>query len=144
MHLIDDLSSAASAGYGCWSAWPPMTDEPDAGAGSPHGQRQTSAASAQTFSEVDRPGPARAAASAGAKADCSASARRGGEQAPQVWRCRLPDGGLLDLGDRHRSRGQKMEHNADAAGDTAIAVLPTSDAPRADTEQPGDALLCDA
>jgi hypothetical protein len=54
------------------------------------------------------------------------------------------DGGLFDLGDRHRSRGQKTEHNADSAWDAAIAVLPTSDALRADTEQPGDAVLCDA
>jgi hypothetical protein len=54
------------------------------------------------------------------------------------------DGGLFDLGDRHRSRGQKAEHNADSAWDAAIAVLPTSDASRADTEQPGDAVLCDA
>ena len=54
------------------------------------------------------------------------------------------DGGLLDLGNRHRPRGQEAEHNADAAGDAAIAVLPASDAPRADAEQLGDAVLCDA
>ena len=54
------------------------------------------------------------------------------------------DGGLLDLGNRHRPRGQEAEHNADSAWDAAIAVLPTSDAPRADAEQLGDAVLCDA
>ena len=32
----------------------------------------------------------------------------------------------------------------DAAGDAAIAVLPAPDAPRADAEQLGDAVLCDA
>jgi hypothetical protein len=85
-------------------------------------------------------------------------ARRGG-----LFRCRLDeegggrprlgaavcpggdrDGGLLDLGNRHRPRGQEAEHNADPAWDAAVAVLPTSDAPRADAEQLGDALLCDA
>jgi hypothetical protein len=54
------------------------------------------------------------------------------------------DGGLLDLGNRHRSRGQKTKHDDDAAGDAAIAVLPASDAPRADAEQLGDAVRCDA
>jgi hypothetical protein len=44
------------------------------------------------------------------------------------------DGGLLDLGNRHRPRGEEAQHNADAAWDAAIAVLPTSDAPRADAE----------
>jgi hypothetical protein len=54
------------------------------------------------------------------------------------------DGGLLDLGNRHRPRGQEAEHNADAAGDAAIAVLPASDVPRADAEQLGGAALCNA
>jgi hypothetical protein len=54
------------------------------------------------------------------------------------------DGSLLDLGNRHRPRGQKAEHNVDSSGDAAIAVLPTSDASRADAEQLGDAVLRDA
>ena len=54
------------------------------------------------------------------------------------------DGGLLDLVNRHRARSQEAEHNVDAAGDAAIAVLPAPDAPRADAEQLGDAVLCDA
>ena len=54
------------------------------------------------------------------------------------------DGGLLDLGNRHRPRSQKAEHNVDAAGDAAIAVLPAPDGPRADAEQLGGAVLCDA
>jgi hypothetical protein len=53
------------------------------------------------------------------------------------------DGSLLDLGNRHRPRGQKAEHNVDSPGDAAIAVLPTSDASRADAEQFGDTVLCD-
>jgi hypothetical protein len=54
------------------------------------------------------------------------------------------DGGLLDLGNRYRPRGQQAEHNADPAGDAAIADLPASDASRADAEQLGDAVLGDA
>jgi hypothetical protein len=54
------------------------------------------------------------------------------------------DGGLLDLGNRHRLRGQEAKHNGDSAWDAAIAVLPAPDAPRADAEQLGDAVLCDA
>jgi len=50
----------------------------------------------------------------------------------------------LDLVNRHRAASQEADHKADAAGDAAIAVLPASDAPRADAEQPGNALLCDA
>jgi hypothetical protein len=53
------------------------------------------------------------------------------------------DGSLLDLGNRHRPRSQKAEHNVDSAGDAAIAVLPTSDASRVDAEQFGDTVLCD-
>jgi hypothetical protein len=34
------------------------------------------------------------------------------------------DGGLLDLGNRYRPRGQEAEHNADSAWDAAVAVLP--------------------
>jgi hypothetical protein len=49
MHLIDDLSSAASAGYGCWSAWPPMTDEPDAGALSAASPRRRAGQGAVVF-----------------------------------------------------------------------------------------------
>jgi hypothetical protein len=53
------------------------------------------------------------------------------------------DGGL-GLGDCHRPCRQKTEHNVDAAGDAAIAVLPAPEAPRADAEQPGGAVLCNA
>jgi hypothetical protein len=55
------------------------------------------------------------------------------------------DGGsLLDLVNRHCSRSQEAEHNTDSTWDAAIAVLPAPDAPRADAEQPGNAVLCDA
>ena len=54
------------------------------------------------------------------------------------------DGGLLDFGNRHRSCGQEAEHNADATGNAATAVLPAPDAPRADVEQLSDVALCDA
>ena len=54
------------------------------------------------------------------------------------------NGGLFDLADRNRPGGQEAEHDADAAWHAAIAVLPTSDAPRADAEQLSDAVLCDA
>jgi hypothetical protein len=53
-------------------------------------------------------------------------------------------GGLLDLGQRHRPRGQEAEHNVDPAGDAAIAALPTSHASRANAEQLGDTVLRDA
>jgi hypothetical protein len=54
------------------------------------------------------------------------------------------DGDLLNPVNRHHSRDQKTKHEADAAGDAAIPVLPAPDAPRADAEQPGDAVLCNA
>ena len=54
------------------------------------------------------------------------------------------DGSLLDLGNRDRSGGQQAKNNADPTWDAAVAVLPTSDAPRADTEPPGDAALREA
>jgi hypothetical protein len=54
------------------------------------------------------------------------------------------DGGLFDLGQRHRPGGQQAEHNVDAAWDAAIAALPASDASRANAEQFGDAVLGDA
>src|SRR5262249_50220232 len=54
------------------------------------------------------------------------------------------DGGLLDLGNRHRPRGQQAEYNADAAWDVVIARLPASDALRGDAEQPGNMVLCEA
>jgi hypothetical protein len=54
------------------------------------------------------------------------------------------DGGLLDLGDRYSPRSQEAEHDADAAGDAALAALPAPDASRADAEQLGDAVLCEA
>ena len=77
-----------------------------------------------------------------------APARRGGERAAQVWRCRLSGRGQRRRparpGQPSPSRSQEAEHNADAAGDAAIAVLPAPDAPRADAEQLGDAVLCDA
>jgi len=53
-------------------------------------------------------------------------------------------GGLLDFGNRHRLCGQEAEHNANAAWDTAIAVLPTSDTSRTDAEQPSNPVLRDA
>jgi sRNA-binding protein len=54
------------------------------------------------------------------------------------------DGSLLDLVNRHCSRSQEAQHNTNAAGDAAIAVLPAPHAPRADAEQPGNAVLCEA
>jgi hypothetical protein len=54
------------------------------------------------------------------------------------------DGSLLDLIDRNRSGGQEAEHDADAAGNAAIAIPPTSHAPRTDAEQLGDAVLREA
>src|SRR5262245_42124533 len=38
------------------------------------------------------------------------------------------DGSLLDLGDRNCPGSQEANHNADAAGDAAIAMLPASHA----------------
>jgi hypothetical protein len=52
--------------------------------------------------------------------------------------------GLFDLGNRYRLHGQQVEHDADAARDAAVAVLPTPDVSRGDVEQPGDARLCNA
>jgi len=53
-------------------------------------------------------------------------------------------GSLLDVPDRDFLGSQEAEHNADAAGDAAIAMLPASDAPRTDTEQLGGAMLREA
>ena len=57
---------------------------------------------------------------------------------------RSGEGDLFDLGDRDRSRGQETKHDVNAARNAAIAVLPPSDAPRADAEQLGDSMLCEA
>ena len=54
------------------------------------------------------------------------------------------DGGLLDLGNRHRPCGQQAQHDANPAGDAALAALPAPDASRADAEQLGDAVLREA
>jgi len=54
------------------------------------------------------------------------------------------DGSLLNLVNRHYPRGQEAKHNADAAGDAALAVSPTSHASGADGEQLGDAPLREA
>ena len=51
---------------------------------------------------------------------------------------------LFDLGDRNRPRGQKAEHDNNSMRDSAIAMQPTSHAPRADTKQLSDATLCEA
>jgi hypothetical protein len=101
--------------------------------------------SAPTFAAVVRPG---AASLACAKAACSARRldEEGGgrlQLGAAVCRDGDRDGGLLDLGNRHRPRSQEAKYNADSAWDAAIAVLPTSDAPRAEAEQLGDAVLCD-
>jgi hypothetical protein len=60
-----------------------------------------------------------------------------------IWPDGDRDGGLLDLGNCHRSRSHEAEQNVDSPRDAAIATLPTSDAPRADAEQLGDTVLCD-
>ena len=54
------------------------------------------------------------------------------------------NGDPLDLVNRHRAASHEAEQNVDAAGDAAIAVLPAPDTPRTDTEQVGDAVLCEA
>jgi hypothetical protein len=53
-----------------------------------------------------------------------------------------PGGGPRDLVNRHRPRSEEAEHDADAQGDAAFAILPAPDVPRADIEQLGDAALC--
>jgi hypothetical protein len=53
-------------------------------------------------------------------------------------------GSLLDLANRHRPRGQEAKHDADPAGNAAVAVLPAADAARADAEQRCSAARCDA
>ena len=103
--------------------------------------------SAQTFSAVVGPGPAKAAALTSVATDCSGTGSTRRERGPRFGAAVCPsgkDGGLLDLGNRHRPSGQEAEHNVDATWDVAIAGLPTSDAPRTDAEQLGDAVLCDA
>ena len=52
-----------------------------------------------------------------------------------------PGGSPLDLIDRHRPRSHEAQQNVDAAGNGATAILPAPDAPRADTEHLGDAVL---
>jgi hypothetical protein len=54
------------------------------------------------------------------------------------------DGDPLDLRDRNCPGSQKAKHDADATGDAALAVSPTSDAPRADAKQLGDVMLREA
>ena len=44
------------------------------------------------------------------------------------------DGDSLDLSNRHHPRGQKAQHNADAARRAAITALPPPHAPRADAK----------
>ena len=67
-----------------------------------------------------------------------------GSRGPKFGAAVYPDSGLLDLGNRHRPRSQEAEHNADAAGDAAIAILPTPHAPGANAEQSRNVVLCDA
>src|SRR5262245_28634983 len=50
-------------------------------------------------------------------------------------------GDLLDLISRDRPNGQQAKYDADASRDTAIAMLPASDASRADAEPSGDTAL---
>jgi hypothetical protein len=76
----------------------------------------------------------------------------GQARAGEGGRCRLDqerggrpglgaDGGLLDLGNRHRLRGQEAGQDDDSVWDAAIAIAPASDASWADAEQPSNA--CD-
>jgi len=53
------------------------------------------------------------------------------------------EGGRFDLLDLHCPYSQQVKHDSDAARDAAIAVLPTTNAPRANAEQPCDAGLRD-
>jgi hypothetical protein len=68
----------------------------------------------------------------------------GGRPGPAATVCPGGDGGLLDLRNRHHARGEEAKHDADPIRNAAVAVLPTSDAPRADAEQLSGAVRCDA
>jgi hypothetical protein len=73
--------------------------------------------------------------------------RRDGARRPRVAAAVHPNGGDgdgFDLFNRHRPPGQETKQNGDAAWNVAIAVLPTPDASRADTEQLSNAVLCEA
>jgi len=51
---------------------------------------------------------------------------------------------FFNLVNRHYSLGDESKHDVDATGGVAGAISPTSDAPRADAEQLGDSVLCEA
>jgi hypothetical protein len=51
---------------------------------------------------------------------------------------------LFDLVNRHNPRSEEADHDVDPAGNTAITVLPTSDAARANAKQLRNTLLRNA